>query len=268
MNNLTQLMNDFNFSKYETTCYVTLLRIGPSTGYEISKESGIPRSKIYGILKQLENKSVILSTKSEQKLYSAISSDELIASLYTKNEHKLQEISQELKQFNKPALDDNLWTIKNYDLVLQKALELVEEATEKLYLQIWKEDMTPELIDALKVASNKIDEFVLILFSEKKDYHLPFDRFYIHSFETDKLKDYGARWINIVSDEQVLYGKVEKENDVTFTKNESFVFLSEEYIIHDAYNLRTIEKLKPQAQKVFGNDLEKIRDIYMKDSEE
>lgn len=36
-------------------------------------------------------------------------------------------------------------------------------------------------------------------------------------------------------------------------------------MIHDAYNLRTLETLDTAAKKAFGPDLEGVRDIYMLD---
>ena len=36
-------------------------------------------------------------------------------------------------------------------------------------------------------------------------------------------------------------------------------------MIHDAYDLRTLETLDAAAKKAFGPDLEGVRDIYMMD---
>ncbi|APU71239.1 hypothetical protein [Companilactobacillus crustorum] len=70
----------------------------------------------------------------------------------------------------------------------------------------------------------------------------------------------------MVSDgEEVTYGKLPKKSvntGVVTTKNSSMVFLAQEYVLHDAYNLRTLSMLKSEAQKKFGNDLEGVRNIY------
>ncbi|MEE6710469.1 transcriptional regulator, partial [Lacticaseibacillus paracasei] len=101
----------------------------------------------------------------------------------------------------------------------------------------------------------------------RHDYHMPFTRVYPHWFERDKLLDFGGRWVNAVIDgAEVLYGTFGDEgDDVIYTRNHSFVFIAQEYVIHDAYDLRTLETLDAAAKKAFGPDLEGVRDIYMMD---
>lgn len=40
------------------------------------------------------------------------------------------------------------------------------------------------------------------------------------------------------------------------------VFMAQEYVLHDAYNLRTLNKLDKEAREVFGADLADVRNIY------
>lgn len=41
---LVELWMDIGFTEYEAKAYIALLRLGPATGYQIAKESGVPRS--------------------------------------------------------------------------------------------------------------------------------------------------------------------------------------------------------------------------------
>lgn len=47
-------------NQYETKAYVTLVRQGASSAYQVSKNSGVPRARIYEILNDLEQKGVVM----------------------------------------------------------------------------------------------------------------------------------------------------------------------------------------------------------------
>jgi hypothetical protein len=40
------------------------------------------------------------------------------------------------------------------------------------------------------------------------------------------------------------------------------VFFASEYVLHDAYCLRLIEKVGSDAKNAFGEDMEGIRDVF------
>ena len=48
-------VKELGFTVYEAKTYVALLQNSPVTRYELSKNSGVPRSAIYGVIQQLEN---------------------------------------------------------------------------------------------------------------------------------------------------------------------------------------------------------------------
>ena len=50
------------FTEYEAKAYLALLREYPATGYQISKQSGVPRSMVYEALGRLHARGVVLET--------------------------------------------------------------------------------------------------------------------------------------------------------------------------------------------------------------
>ena len=242
METMIQIMKKYDFSEMETRVYTTLLEKGNLTGYEVSKISGVPRSKVYNILEKLLKKNLIVVNKSEPKLYHAISANEFLEKL------------------------DMLWKVDGIEYVLDKAEHLVKNAKESLLIQVWHENLTDSLLKALQQAEKKVDKFVLILFSSTHEYDLPLEKYYIHGFETDKLDDFGARWINIVADEQeVVFGTINEElqsTDVTWTKNHAMVNLAKEYVKHDAYTLKVSAESSEELKAKYGENFEGIRKIY------
>ena len=46
MDDIINLLRKFDFTESEAKAYITLIQNGSCTGYELSKLSGVPRSKI------------------------------------------------------------------------------------------------------------------------------------------------------------------------------------------------------------------------------
>ena len=88
METIIQIMKKYDFSEMETRVYTTLLEKGNLTGYEVSKISGVPRSKVYNILEKLLKKNLIVVNKSEPKLYHAISANEFLEKLEKSDQRK------------------------------------------------------------------------------------------------------------------------------------------------------------------------------------
>ena len=80
METIIQIMKNMIFQRWKQECIPTLLEKGNLTGYEVSKISGVPRSKVYNIWKTIK-KNLIVVNKSEPKLYHAISANEFLEKL-------------------------------------------------------------------------------------------------------------------------------------------------------------------------------------------
>jgi len=266
MESVTELLSKFGLTSSESKVYISLLQMDASTGYKVSGKSGVARSKVYNILTTLVNKGLVLQSKDENSLYTALPVEELIAKLQFDSAKNIEGIHEALANLGPEKDSGSIWAIGSYQQVFDKILFQINHATDSLYVQIYSEDLTDEVIAALADAENRLHKFVVILFSNHHRYDLPFRRFYKHFFETDKVLDYGGRWINVVSDANaVTYGKIPsnaEDVDVIWTQNSSMVFLAQEYILHDAYNLRTLSVLQDKAEEQFGTDLEGVRDIY------
>ncbi|WP_407889231.1 TrmB family transcriptional regulator [Levilactobacillus sp. N40-8-2] len=266
MESVTELLSKFGLTTSEAKVYVSLLQMDASTGYKISGKAGIARSKVYNVLSSLVSKGLVFQSKDEKSLYTALPVDELVSKLQHDSKQDIDGIHKSLKDLSPENNSSLIWSIDSYDQVFEKALFQIRHAKESLYVQIYAEDLTDELTQALADAESRLHKFVVILFSNHHRYNLPFRRFYKHFFEADKVLDYGGRWINVVSDTHaVTYGKLPNDSgntDVIWTQNSSMIFLAQEYVLHDAYNLRTLTVLHDAAEEKFGTNLEGVRDIY------
>ena len=261
---ISLLMKKFGFTEYETKVYTTLLQIGRSTGYEISKMSNVPRSKVYNVLESLYQKGVVQRSNGEQVLYCAVSVDDFIRSLEQSAHKDLLVLKESLKEQENNVNEINeIWNMEGYDHILSTIKNSIIQTKDELFLQIWKEDIDQELLELLKEAEKRIHKYVLILFSEDQTYDIGLKRFYPHYFEHEKLLELHSRWINmIVDDKKMLLATIHSEHraDAVTTQYLPMVFLAKEYVKHDAYTARLIELSDPKFIEKFNKS--KIRDIF------
>jgi sugar-specific transcriptional regulator TrmB len=256
-------MKHFGYSELESKVYLTLLEHGALTGYEISKKSGVARSKVYNVIEGLVQKGVILVNKSQPILYSGLPSDEFLDKLKHSTTNDLKALDSYLTKV-KPKEEDNLlWKLDSMETVYEKAIYMLNHAQESVYIQIWSQELSSELIELLTEAEKRIEKFVCILFGPDTDNQLPFKRYYDHGFTEMKLQDMGSRWINLICDNKsVLFGAVGDSCDVIWTQNSSMLSLAKEYVKHDAYTLKIIGENESIMKKVYGDHFERVRNIY------
>lgn len=267
MKTIEQVMRKFGYTESETSIYKTLLEGGNLTGYEVSKRSGVPRSKVYNLLETLVSKGLVIVNKSEPKLYQGLSTEEFVESLKRQTENDIELIDKHFSDVKEHSKDDDLlWKVSGYESIFNKAKHMIDSAQDSLYIQIWEQELSKELIESLVSAEERLQHFVLILFKENEGFSIPIARYYDHGYKEEKLKEFGHRWLNVISDsEEVLFGELNfsiNEVEVIWTKNNSMKRLAKEYIKHDAYTLKIIDEVTEPLMKTYGGDLNKIREIY------
>ncbi|WP_240968219.1 TrmB family transcriptional regulator [Paenibacillus aquistagni] len=265
MEKVIQLLKSFHFTESETKVYISLLKNGPGTGYEISKQSSVPRSKVYNTLEILIDKGCVVVSKQQNPVnYSAVPIDEFIGNIRSSMDDNLAEVKQELTSYNQTMDLETLWYIQGYKNIFNKCRHLLKEAVSDVYVQVWKEDID-YILDELQEVETRLNQSVIILYSTNHDYDVPLSNYYKHGFEKEKLKESGGRWINIVVDsKEMLFGHIqnEKNAEVIWTQSVPMVFLAKENIRHDAYCLKLIDALGDDAKRQFGDELMEIRSIF------
>ncbi|MBA4447330.1 MAG: TrmB family transcriptional regulator, partial [Nitrosopumilaceae archaeon] len=73
---LTVSLEEFGLSKYEAQAYVALISKGTISASELSYYSEIPRTKVYPTLLKLENKKLVIISKSKPIMCTAISPED------------------------------------------------------------------------------------------------------------------------------------------------------------------------------------------------
>lgn len=263
MEKIYGILKKYGFSESEIKVYTTLLSYGPLNGYEASKKSSVARSKVYGILANLENKGIVLSASGEKSTTYKAERPEKIIALLKEGVHNDCDLLEDLfKKYEEPVDDEAIWNITESGTVMYKLKELIKSAQKDIYLQIWQKELNDEIEKLLLKRESEGINVKMVLYDSDKKYTSKLKYVYKHGFEEEKINELSRRWINIVVDnDTMLYGSKKNNIDVSgiYTKNKSMVFFANEYIRHDIYCLKMIEIVE---EIDMGNEkIKNIRDI-------
>ncbi|GAA0815426.1 MULTISPECIES: TrmB family transcriptional regulator [Clostridium] len=266
MEKIINLLKHFNFTESESKIYIALLQNGPRSGYEVSKISGVPRSKVYNILEILIQKGAVMVTHVEKSsLYKAESVECVINNLKNQNKNILLELESELKHFDEKVDNEQIWQVKGYSNLLAKCFSMIRNSQEQVLIQVWKEDLSKELEEILRRKQEELGKVLVVLYDSKEEYSTSIPYFYRHGFEVNKINDIGGRWITVTIDSKEMFYATIKNDKVAegiYTSNDSMVFFANEYIKHDAYCIRLIERMSDEEKRSFGSKMLGVRDLF------
>ena len=229
---LLPALKSFGFTTNEAKAYLSLLQNNPATGYEVSGNSGIPRSAIYEILKRLENTGMVSTVDTNPTRYIPLPPDHFYELLENNFNANLDTLKASLNNVNTEIEAGDLWNIRGYDNMVDRARNIIRSARKSVYLSIWDrefERLRSDLVDADKRGLD------IVIFSFSK-IDADFGRVYSYNLDSERLQDVWSSKILMVADrESALLGGVEvlPTNKVAWTKNAAIVAIALNYIILD-----------------------------------
>ncbi len=129
------------FNLNEGRAYSALLRLGPSTGYEVAQRAGIPRSAVYTALRRLVSAGAARSIPGSPERFVATPADSLIALLTKRFQSSSDSLRTAISHMDvAPAVPD-AFSVKGYGRVMEEAARLVGSATEKLAMSGWPREL-------------------------------------------------------------------------------------------------------------------------------
>lgn len=235
---IAKKMAELGFTQYEARAYISLLQNFPATRYEISKQSGIPRSAIYDVINRLERFGAVNAISAKPEKYVPLPPDKLIELLENRYKNKIDEFYRGVANLQVNLESENLWNITGYANLILKAREMVSNAQGEIYLSAWNREIQ-ELRSELKAAVERGVKVVLFSFTKTVDFGLV----YCYELEEKELEKAWDHKIILVRDrEELLMGEANKEipRKVAWTQNKAIVMIAANHIILDItlYGLR------------------------------
>jgi len=201
------------FSQYEAACYMALVGNHPVNGSQLSKVSGIARSRIYDVLRSLTAKGFVIEVNTG--LYAPLPA----ARADRKDDFEF------------------IWTLTGYDNVMEKARHMIQDAKKEIYARLFPEAdqrLSRDLVKAEKSG-------VAIRYIAMGDIPRRFAVQVTHPDHENLIATIGGRSFDIITDKsEALVGIFEVGNEdaspINWTRNQWFVVANRDSLRHDFYH--------------------------------
>jgi predicted DNA-binding transcriptional regulator len=129
------------FNESDALAYTTLVQRGPMTGYQLAKESGIPRPNIYAVIDRLEKRGALTRIGvGEGVKYGALPAEELLTRLASGIGDHLSAARKAFEHLGGGAAGDYVWNVEGYPNVLSRAGAVIRAAKERILVGNWSDE--------------------------------------------------------------------------------------------------------------------------------
>lgn len=133
---------DLGFTEYEARLLSSFVKLRTADVKELSLDSGVPRNKLYSILRKFENGGIISLASVEPKKYQMINLDSFIGEKIKEKEEKLKELKNISEKLNDISVEEQFVfsLIKGQKAIMNKIVE-INKIVEKEILGVqrnWK----------------------------------------------------------------------------------------------------------------------------------
>ncbi len=267
-NAIIEDMKKLGFSEYEVKAYMSLLEQYPLNGYGLSKQSGVPRSRIYEVLGNLEDKQLVFKqVDGEATVYYPLEPELLVEKLKKEMTEAIQHVqSFTHKLFNKKKEDRRMININGYDDIINFIELLIDKAKDRVAISIWEEE-GKHLSEALQQAAARGVTVRGVYFGKA----VPLDTLVTHRRLGRYMAEKKERHVSITIDgEQVISGVMSRgsESRVSWIKDTGFVEMTEDYISHDVMVNGYAATLSGKEKEAFERFTDLSRRDYFNYTEE
>lgn len=229
---LLNKMTKMGFTVYEVKSYLGLLKHNPATGYELSKETNVPRSVIYSVLNKLEMMGLISYIHDKPRRYVPLAPKQLLSKLETDFSTKLMTFSSELLKFNNKPETEGFWNINGYESLLMTCVSLIREAKETIFISGWQREIN-RLKEPLLAAKKRGVDIIIFSFTEVSK---SLGQVFAYGIDEEKLSSIWDHKMILVADSRDLImgpANIEKQEQAIWTQNKAVLTIAINYIILD-----------------------------------
>jgi Cd2+/Zn2+-exporting ATPase len=244
------------FTEYEAKVYLELLRESPTTGYQLSKRAGVPRSMVYEALGRLHARGAVLETQEERAtLYRPLPPDVLLNIRQQEQERLIGDLRDGLHKIYTAQDEDRLWSISGRRSVLSYAASMIQKATAELLLILTDPDLDALRKDIVEASQRGVSISALLtgkgeLNCGQVAHHPPLES------EIQKLVGMSI----VIGDKtEALIVSTNLETTATVTRNLNLVFIAGQFIWMELFAQRIyaqlgedlLSRLSPEERQIF-----------------
>lgn len=254
METLIEKFKQFGFNSYECKVYIALLKKYPATGYEVSQLANVPQSRAYDALKTLQARNIVIGDNQKPQKYTPITPKELTQRLKRNTNSAIDYLEKKLPSV-KENYNEPIHNIYGYDNTVTKLKEIITNAKDSLFLEIWSQDYKQVEHEIAKAYDRGTD----IKIVGYNNLNSMYGKVYNHQGSKELENSFGSRLIYVLADNtESLFGRIEKQ--VVWTKNDDIALLMKEFIVHDMYLLDVYDCFPEQLKYFYGAGFKKLKD--------
>jgi HTH-type transcriptional regulator, sugar sensing transcriptional regulator len=248
MTSLVERWTALGFTEYEAKAYVALLQLGTATGYQIAKESGVPRSMVYESLSKLIARGAVLTQSTAETVrYAPVPPDQLLGRMRRELDDQAEALSRELKSIVIGGTSaGGTWSLSGRQNVLAHARQMIERAEQEIALSIGDDDELDELLPSLQHAQGR--KLSLLVIST-----VPYDAgrvpVVVHPLGQQLRQAVGHGLTLVVDGRQALIGEVDRSETAVWTTNRYTVAWALWCIKHELAERPAYRKQRRQSKK-------------------
>lgn len=253
MSDIVQQLKKLGFNEYEAKAYVSLVKLGPVTAYQVSKESGIPRARIYDVLTTLIEKGIVLKEDiNDAARYSPLPVDIFLEKAKSDWQSTYSVINDSLKELETSAkeVDNRVITLKDYKTIISYCQTLINKAEERIIISMW-DDMYMALEEHLAAAAKRAMVKGITIHVEN-----PLTTIEPHRITPFTETSSTEHWFILsIDSKEMIYGPSFEERSTAFyTDDPVHIYLLEDYIWHDVLVNRLVRRSSDDLEKWITNE--------------
>ncbi len=244
-------LQKFGLNLYEAKAYTSLLKIGTTNAYKISKESGIPRARIYDVLESITKLGLAMVEESSDnvKIYTPVPSKIFLERIKKEWESDYEEVKSDLYDLEAEEKKQEIYvfTVKGKENITAYCRQLIKEASQYVMISMWSQ-MYELLLPELEECKNRGCNVLGI----SHDIDNPMEGIEKHfGGKTHNMPEDMHGFVLSADGKKLLYGySVEIEKDAFYTEDTSHIYLMEDYILHDMVVNHFIESEEDRSKMV------------------
>jgi len=248
MEGIIHQLKKLGFNEYEAKSYVSLVKQGPVTAYQVSKESGIPRARIYDVLSNLVEKGIVMKEDIDDSVrYSPLPVEIFLQKTQSDWQSTYTVISDSLRRLetSEEKTDNRVISLKDTKTIISYCQTLLKKAEKRIVISMW-DDMYDALKDDLVGAADRVSVQGITIHVEN-----PLKNLDIHRITNFTETSSTERWFILsIDSKEMIYGpSIEERNTAFYTDDPVHIYLLEDYVWHDVLVNRLVRRSQDDLEK-------------------
>lgn len=246
---IIEAIENLGLSPYEAKAYLALLSEFPLTGYKLSKNSGVPRSRIYETLEKLTTKGLVLTQEGDTTLLRPSSLESFLKKKEKESKQNINVLKKILPQIKKPVEAQGIWSISGRDQIFENINHLISKSKNHIYLVGFDSDIL-----LLESALSKAEIREISVFGVYSGEKIPsLENLNPHQGQPcSSCRDIAMS----IDSEQAIVGCTFPSDSarIAVTKNPGIIHVAEDYIKHEIF----LSQLFQTLDKTPSEELNKL----------